>query len=70
MRIRTLLRSSSVFAVLLVAGSAQQAFAQADSGGPSPTIPNPTEVPLDGGATLLLAGSVAYGLRKLRQRRK
>ena len=70
MCIRTLLRSSSVFAVLLVAGSAQQALAQADSGGPFPTVPNPTEVPLDGGASLLLAGSVAYGLRKLRQRRK
>jgi hypothetical protein len=71
MRIRTLFRLSSVFTVLLVAGSAQQALAQADSGGPLPTIPpTPTEVPLDGGASLLLAGSVAYGLRKLRQRRK
>jgi hypothetical protein len=41
------------------------------SGGPAPTAPtDPTEVPLDGGASLLLAGSVAYGLRKLRQRRK
>jgi hypothetical protein len=73
MRIRTLSRLSSVFTVLLVAGSAQQALAQADTGGPFPTIPpttTPTEVPLDGGASLLLAGSVAYGLRKLRQRRK
>jgi hypothetical protein len=71
MRIRTLFRLSSVFTVLLVAGSAQQALAQADSGGPFPTVPpTPTEVPLDGGVSLLLAGSVAYGLRKLRQRRK
>jgi len=40
------------------------------SGGPAPTDPvSPTEVPLDGGASLLLASGVAYGLRRLRQRR-
>ncbi|RZK93504.1 MAG: hypothetical protein EOO62_31840 [Hymenobacter sp.] len=56
---------------LLVVGTAQQALAQ-DSGGPTPTpqAPDPTAVPLDGGASLLLAGSVAYGWRKLRQRRR
>jgi hypothetical protein len=72
MRIPTLFRSVSAVAVLLIAGSAQQAMAQTPgSGGPAPTAPtDPTEVPLDGGASLLLAGSVAYGLRKLRQRRK
>ncbi|MDO7886489.1 PID-CTERM protein-sorting domain-containing protein [Hymenobacter cheonanensis] len=41
------------------------------TGGPTPTDPNanPTEVPIDGGASLLLASGVAYGLRRLRQRR-
>lgn len=72
MRILTLFRSFSVAALLLVAGAAQQALAQTPgTGGPTPSTPTtPTDVPLDGGASLLLAGSVAYGLRKLRQRRK
>ena len=39
------------------------------STGPQP-LAAPTGVPLDGGASLLLAGGVAYGLRKLRQRRR
>ncbi|MDO7848634.1 hypothetical protein Q5H92_19870 [Hymenobacter sp. M29] len=44
--------------------------AQPSSGGPAPQTPQaPTDVPLDGGASLLLAGGVAYGLRRLRQRR-
>lgn len=70
MRITTLVRSLSVAAgLLLMAGAAQQALAQtAGTGGP--TSQSPTAVPLDGGASLLLAGSVVYGLRKLRQRRK
>jgi len=72
MRIPTLFRLFSAVALLLAAGSAQQALAQSPgAGGATPTIPtSPTDVPLDGGASLLLAGSVAYGLRKLRQRRK
>ncbi|MFD1469532.1 PID-CTERM protein-sorting domain-containing protein [Hymenobacter caeli] len=56
----------------LLAGAATQARAQ-DSGGPTPTTPPttpPTAVPLDGGASLLLAGGVAYGVRVLRRRRK
>ncbi|MGI4873114.1 MAG: PID-CTERM protein-sorting domain-containing protein [Janthinobacterium lividum] len=36
------------------------------TGGPPP----PTAVPLDGGASLLLASGVAYGLRRLRRRRQ
>ena len=53
--------------LLLVAGTV---LAQTPTtGGPTPQAPDPTAVPLDGGASLLLAGSVAYGLRKLRQRR-
>ncbi|MBJ6110604.1 hypothetical protein JAO73_16385 [Hymenobacter sp. BT523] len=39
------------------------------SGGPTPGTPA-AEVPLDGGASLLLAGGVAYGLKRLRDRRK
>lgn len=57
-------------ACLLLAATAQ---AQAPgSGGPTPTSPTttPTSVPLDGGASLLLAGGVAYGLKKLRNRRR
>lgn len=43
-------------------------YAQAPAnGGPTP---DPTAVPLDGGASLLLASGVAYGLRRLRQRRQ
>jgi len=39
------------------------------AGGPEPTTPPPpTAVPLDGGASLLLAGGVAYGLKRLRRR--
>ncbi|MBF9142507.1 PID-CTERM protein-sorting domain-containing protein [Hymenobacter properus] len=49
-------------------------LAQPGSGGPGPGTPvtptTPTDVPLDGGASLLLAGGVAYGLKRLRDRRK
>ena len=39
-------------------------------GGPTPTDPPVTEIPIDGGASLLLAGGVAFGLKKLRDRRR
>ncbi len=52
-------------ALLLAIG----AYAQAPGdGGPTPT--SPTATPLDGGASLLLAGGIAYGLKRLKQRRK
>ncbi|RZK97877.1 MAG: hypothetical protein EOO62_27345 [Hymenobacter sp.] len=54
------------------AGATHQAFAQAPgSGGPTPQDPTPpsTDVPLDGGASLLLAGGVGYGLRRLRRKK-
>ena len=38
------------------------------TGGPTPA--GPTTTPLDGGASLLLAGGLAYGLRRLKQRRQ
>jgi hypothetical protein len=48
--------------LLLVAGLA---FAQAPAdGGPAPS--GPTATPLDGGASLLLAGGIAYALKNLR----
>ena len=37
-------------------------------GGPQPGS-NPTAIPLDGGASLLLAGGVAYALRRLRPKK-
>ncbi|GAB3830650.1 PID-CTERM protein-sorting domain-containing protein [Hymenobacter jeollabukensis] len=40
------------------------------SGGPTPGAPEPTAVPLDGGASLLLAAGAAYGLRRLRRASK
>lgn len=58
-----LIAGLSLFAL---AGSAQTP----GSGGPAPQAPSATPVPLDGGASLLLASGVAYGLRKLRQRRR
>jgi hypothetical protein len=74
MRIITSFRQLTLaLAVLLAGGATQQALAQTPgTGGPTPQdpTPTPTEVPIDGGASLLLAGSVAYGLRKLRQRRR
>lgn len=52
----------------LLLASAGAALAQPGSGGPSPSAP--TETPLDGGVSLLLAGGVAYGIKHLRNRRK
>jgi hypothetical protein len=55
-------------AVLALGLASHSAQAQAPStGGPAPA---PAAVPLDGGASLLAASGVAYGLRYLRQRRK
>ena len=51
----------------LIVASGAIALAQPGSGGPGP---DPTATPLDGGASLLLAGGVAYGLKRLRERRK
>ena len=62
-------RFALLFSLLLAGAGAQHAAAQPGSGGPQPGA-GPTAIPLDGGASLLLAGGVAYGLRRLRQRRR
>ena len=55
----------------LLLGALGLARAQPGSTGPAPTQPvAPTETPLDGGASLLLAGGVAFGLRRLRAHRR
>ena len=58
-------------ALLLSVGGLAQAQAPGSTG-PTPSAPtaDPTEVPLDGGASLLLASGVAYGLKCLRTRRR
>lgn len=60
--------SSALVYVLL---AATPVLAQAPTtGGPTPSpTTNPDAVPLDGGASLLLASGVALGLKKLRDRR-
>ena len=62
-----LLSAALLLALAALPGST--AHAQPGSGGPGPG-PDPTQTPLDGGASLLLAAGVAYGLRRLRQRRQ
>ena len=54
-------------ALVLAAGLALPAQAQPGSGGPAPGAV--TSTPIDGGASLLLAGGVALGLKQLRARR-
>lgn len=59
-----------VLVLVLVLMAAGPGWAQPGSGGPGPGTPAaPTDVPLDGGVSLLLAGGVSYALRRLRQRR-
>ncbi|GAB2964696.1 hypothetical protein GCM10027048_37640 [Hymenobacter coalescens] len=61
--------SRLALAGLLLAGSGAQAQTPG-SGGPVPgaTPPAPTSIPLDGGASLLLAAGAGLGLRALRRR--
>ena len=55
---------------LLFALAAATAQAQAPSdGGPVPGTQPASSVPIDGGASALLAAGAAYGLRRLRHRR-
>ncbi|WP_460555299.1 PID-CTERM protein-sorting domain-containing protein [Hymenobacter daeguensis] len=60
----------ALVAISLSLTGQQPAHAQPDTGGPAPGPgANPTGVPVDGGASLLLAAGVGLGLKKLRQRR-
>lgn len=64
----------SAAVVLLAVSGLLSPRAQAQSPtatGPAPAAPTgPAAVPLDGGASLLLASGVAYGVRRLRLRRQ
>ena len=55
---------------LLLAGASVARAQAPGNGGSTGGPPAPAAVPLDGGASLLAASGVAYGLRYLRQRRK
>ncbi|GAB2941275.1 hypothetical protein GCM10027048_02180 [Hymenobacter coalescens] len=64
-------RLGACFAFVLLLASAAQAQTPG-SGGPAPgnePPADPTAVPLDGGASLLLAGGAAYALNRLRKRK-
>ena len=62
------LLSSAALLVAVWALSSGAALAQPGSGGPTPGA-TVTAVPIDGGASLLLAGGIGYAMRRLRQRR-
>ena len=53
-------------AVACVLFTAVAAVAQPGSGGPTPGTNTPTDVPIDGCVSLLLAAGGAYGLKRLR----
>ncbi|OON68641.1 hypothetical protein B0919_12225 [Hymenobacter sp. CRA2] len=63
-----------VSSALLLLLTSTASYAQGPgSGGPVPgpvTPPDPTAVPIDGGASLLLAGGAAYALKRLRKHRQ
>jgi hypothetical protein len=65
--ISTILRLTlTATGIFLLAGGLHQVQAQ----GPGTGGPNPTAVPIDGGASLLLAAGVGFGLKKLRDHRR
>ena len=57
-------------ALVLAVWALSSAAALAQTSSPPSGGPTPTAVPLDGGASLLLAGGIGYAGRKLRQRRQ
>ncbi|TYZ14395.1 hypothetical protein FY528_01305 [Hymenobacter lutimineralis] len=67
-RFSHLFRAGSLTAALLCITSLAFAQGEPPEGGPEPDAP--TAVPIDGGASLLLAAGVGLGLRQLRRRQK
>jgi len=67
--IATILRLTlATTGLFLLAGGFNLVQAQGPgTGGPDP---DPTAVPIDGGASLLLAAGVGFGLKKLRDQRR
>lgn len=66
-------RPTLLMGLLLIGAAAAHAQAPGNggaTGGPPQPQADPTAVPLDGGASLLLASGVAYGMRRLRQHRR
>lgn len=60
--------AKAAFLIGVMSGAALiEAKAQGNPGNGGPT---PVNIPIDGGASLLVAGGVAFGLKKLRDRRK
>lgn len=69
----SLRRPALLLGLLLAAALASHAQAPGNggaTGGPPQPQADPTAVPLDGGASLLLASGVAFGLKKIRDRRR
>ena len=66
---KSLLLKRILPALALVVTTGTIALAQPTNGGPGPD-PDPTAIPIDGGVSLLLAGGVAFGIKRLRARRK
>ncbi|WP_400190465.1 PID-CTERM protein-sorting domain-containing protein [Hymenobacter sp. B81] len=64
------LRGLACTAALLLLPASTSLLAQGNPGSGGPQPGQPTAVPLDGGASLLLAAGAAYGLKKLRDARR
>ena len=65
----TLRRCLPLAGLALFLATAAQAQGSNSDAPAAAAVPAATAVPLDGGVSLLLAGGVGYGLKRLRQRR-
>ncbi|WP_400190396.1 PID-CTERM protein-sorting domain-containing protein [Hymenobacter sp. B81] len=68
--LKTLRFGLSLAAVCFIGFYAPPARAQGNPGSGGPQPGQPTAVPIDGGASLLLAAGATYGLKKLRDARR
>ena len=64
---KKLLQKATLLTAVIIGISVANANAQ---GAPGNGGAVPANVPIDGGASLLLAGGVAYGVKKIRDNRK